>query len=468
MATNTTMGGDPAHGLVKTLLITYSLGGTNQTQSFAENAIVNLGGNGQTLNILKAYYGNAATFPRIGGLQIQAAVTEPSRVFETRAAINLTEPSPGCYTFDLGQNIVGWVQLNISGSVGDRITVRHGEMLNSNGTVYTANLRGATATDDYIFATNGSVIYQPRFTFHGFRYVEVRGLSVPPTLGSVTGIVVHSDIPRAGNFACSSLLVNQLFSNIIWGQKGNYLEVPTDCPQRDERMGWSGDTEVFAPTAVYNFDVQSFFRRHMVTFCEDSQSSDGSYAHVAPDLGAGNRAAAWEDAAWICPYVMYRDYGDTNIIADHYASFQSFGQFLASHASNGVITSLPGDFGDWLNLGGGATNQVIDTAFYAYYAQAMSEMAAAIGLSADAATYAALHSNIVKTFAGFFKADGTFADGSSQTGYALAFTLNLIPADLRAQAATQFANSIAATGNHLATGFIGTATLAASAASGRP
>ncbi|HWH69799.1 MAG TPA: alpha-L-rhamnosidase C-terminal domain-containing protein, partial [Candidatus Sulfotelmatobacter sp.] len=250
--------------------------------------------------------------------------------------------------------------------------------------------------------------------------------------------------------------MNQLFSNIIWGQKGNYLEVPTDCPQRDERLGWSGDTEFFVPTAAYNFDVQSFFRRHMVTFCEDAQNADGSFAHVAPDLGAGSGAAAWGDAAWICPYRIYQSYGDTNIIADHYTSFKKYGQFLAAHASNYVIASLPGDLGDWVNLGGGATSTVIDTAFYAYYAQAMSEMAATIGNSADAATYGALHSNVVAAFATFFNADGSFADGSSQTGYALAFTLNLVPAGLRAQVAQQFANSIAQFGNHLATGFIGT------------
>ena len=156
---------------------------------------MNIGGTGQTLTVIQALYGNAAAFPGVGGLQVQAAVTEPSRCLETLAATNLTVPKPGCYTFDLGQNMVGWVQLNISGSVGDRITVRHGEMLNPDGTVYTANLRGATATDFYIFGTNGTVTYEPRFTFHGFRYVEVRGLSVPPTLSSVTGIVVHSGHP---------------------------------------------------------------------------------------------------------------------------------------------------------------------------------------------------------------------------------------------------------------------------------
>ena len=456
VASNGNLGGDPAYGVVKTLQITFKLGsGMNQTQSFAENATVNIG-TGQTLTIVQALYGDSSRFPGIGGLQVQAAVTEPARCFENLAATNLTVPKPGCYTFDLGQNMVGWVRLNISGHVGDRITVRHGEMLNPDGSVYTANLRGANATDFYVFATNGTVTCEPRFTFHGFRYVEVRGLTIAPTLNSVTGIVVHSDMLLTGNFACSSPLVNKLFSNIIWGQKGNYLEVPTDCPQRDERMGWSGDTEFFVPTAAYNFDVQSFFRRHLVTLCEDSQHADGSYANVAPDLGSGSGGTAWGDAGWICPYNMYRAYGDTNVIADHYASFVRCGQFDAANASNYVITSLPGDFGDWLNLGGGATATVMDTAYYAYYSQAMSEMAAAIGNSADAATYSTLHNNIVAAFANFFNADGSFTDGSGQTGYALAFSLNLVPASLRAQAAQKFGASIAQYGNHLVTGFIGT------------
>jgi alpha-L-rhamnosidase len=456
VANNATMGGDPAYGIVKILQINFTLGGTNQSLTYGENAAVQIGGGGQPLTIIQALYGNASAFPGLGGIQVQAAVTEPARCLESLSATNLALPRPGCHTFDLGQNMVGWVRLNISGSVGDHITVRHGEMLNPDGTVYAANLRGANATDFYIFATNGTVTFEPRFTFHGFRYVEVRGLSVPPTLSSVTGIVVRSDMPQTGDFACSSPLVNKLFSNILWGQKGNYLETPTDCPQRDERMGWSGDTEFFVPTAAYNFDVQSFFRRHMITFCEDSQAADGSYPNVAPNLNAGGGAAAWGDAGWICPFIMYRAYGDTNVIADHYASFKRYGQWLAAHASNYLVTGLPGDFGDWLNLGGGATATVMDTAFYAYYAQAMSEMAAAIGNSADAATYATLHSNIAAAFANFFNADGSFTDGSGQTGYALAFTLNLVPAGRRAPAAQKFADSIAQFGNHLATGFIGT------------
>ena len=453
---NTIMGGDPAYDIVKTFQVNYTLGGTNLTLSFAENATVTIGNGALPLVIIQALYGNAAVFPGVGGLEIQAAVTEPSRPLETVAARTLTVPEAGCYTFDLGQNMVGWARLNISGSIGDRITVRHGEMLNPNGTVYTANLRGATATDFYIFATNGTVTFEPRFTFHGFRYVEIRGLTVPPALTSVTGVVVHSDMPQTGAFACSDSLVNQLYSNIVWGQKGNYLEVPSDCPQRDERMGWTGDTEFFVPTADYNFDVQSFFRRHLVTLCEDSQASSGAFAFVAPDMGVGDGGTAWGDAGWICPYNMYLAYGDTNVIADHYAAFQRDGQFDAANASGYEITSLPGDFGDWLSMGGTVSSTVIDTAYYAYYAQAMSEMAAAIGNSADAATYASLHSNIVAQFATFFNSDGSFTDGSDQTGYALAFTLNLVPASLRALAAQQFANSIAKSDDHLATGFIGT------------
>jgi alpha-L-rhamnosidase len=459
VANNATMGGDPDYGVVKALQINFTLGGTNQTLTFAENSAVQIGGGGQTLTVIQALYGGPTTFPGIGGLQVQAALTEPSRCLATLAATNLTEPKPGCYTFDLGQNMVGWVQLNISGSVGDSITVRHGEMLNPDGSIYTANLRGAQATDYYIFGTNGAVIYEPRFTFHGFRYVELRGLSVPPTLSSVTGIVVHSDITQTGAFACSSPLVNQLYSNITWGQRGNYLEVPSDCPQRDERMGWTGDTEFFVPTAAYNFDIQSFFRRHLITLCQDAQETDGAFANVAPDLGAGSGAAAWGDAAWICTYNMYHSYGDTNVIAENYASFQTYAQFLASYASNYVIAGLPGDFGDWLNLGGGASDMVIDTAYYAYFAQTMSEMAAAIGNSTNEATYATLHGNIAAAFTNFFTSDGAFSDGSSQTGYALAFTLNLVPAGLSNQVAQQFANSIAQFDDHLATGFIGTARL---------
>ena len=453
---NTTFGGDPAYLILKSCQMNYTLGGTNQTVVFSENALVQIGGNGLPLTINQAYYGDASIIAGAEKFQVQAAVTEPSRCLETMAATTLTLPKPGCYTFDLGQNMVGWVRLRATGSAGDRITVRHGEMLNPDGTIYVANVRGANSTDFYILGTNGTTTFEPFFTFHGFRYVEVRGLTVPPTLSSVTGIVVHSDMPQAGTFACSSPLVNRLFSNVVWGQKGNYLEVPTDCPQRDERLGYTGDAQFFVPTAAYNFDIQTFMRRHIMTMCEDSLITNGAYPMTAPDFNQQTSGTAWGDAGWICPYNMYRSYGDTNIINDHYASMQRFGQYVAPYVHSFVITNRPDDLGDWLNLGSAATFTVIDTAYYAYYAQAMSEMAAVIGRTADAASYATLHSNVAAAFGTFFNPDGSFTDGSGQTGYALAFSLNLVPATVRANAVQQFANSISQYGNHLATGFIGT------------
>ncbi len=455
VAANTNLGGDPDYGVVKAFELTYSLGGVTQTVTYPENSTVYIGGNGQPLVVIQALYGNPAAL-NTSNLLIQAAVTEPSRCFENIAATNMTEPAPGCYTFDLGQNIAGWARLQISGSAGDIITVRHGEMLNPGGIIYTANLRGADATDTYILASNGVSVFEPKFTFHGFRYVEIRGLSVPPTLSSVTGVVVHSDMQATGDFACSSPLVNHLYSNIVWSQKGNYLEVPTDCPQRDERMGWTGDMEFFIPTATYNFDIQSFFHRHLVTLDEDCQYSGGAFAYVSPDLGVGTAGIAWGDASWVCPDTIYRAYDDTNVIGDHYAAMQTYGEYLDSYSSDYTLSNLPGDLGDWLNLGGGASDIVIDTAFYAGYAQAMSEMAQAIGRTNDAQTYATLHSNIVRAFGQFFDSSGAFTDGSSQCGYALAFTLDLVPAHLRAQVAQQFANSIAQSDYHLSTGFIGT------------
>jgi hypothetical protein len=368
----------------------------------------------------------------------------------------MTEPAPGCYTFDIGQNIAGWARIQVTGSAGDTITVRHGEMLNPGGIIYTANLRGAEATDTYILSSNGTSVFEPHFTFHGFRYVELRGLSVPPSLSTVTGIVVHSAIQPTGNFACSSPLVNHLYSNIVWSQKGNYFEVPTDCPQRDERMGWTGDMEFFIPTATYNFDIQSFFHRHLVALDQDSQYANGAFAYVSPDLNVGTAGIAWGDAGWVCPDTIYRAYDDTNVISDHYAAMQSYGEYLNSYASGYTLTSLPGDLGDWLNLGGAASELVIDTAFYAGYAQAMTEMAQAIGRTNDAATYATLHSNIVSAFGTFFNSSGAFSDGSSQCGYALAFTLDLVPPALLPQVTQQFAKSIAQYDYHLATGFIGT------------
>ena len=320
VVSNDTMGGDPALNVVKRLRVTYRVGAAEKTTDVPEKGPLTLSGSGKPLTIVRAVYGPADAGHPAAALVLEAEQAEPAREIQTLPTRKLTEPRPGCYTFDLGQNMVGWTRLQVSGVPGQKITVRHGEMLNPDGTVYTANLRSASGTDVYYLAGRGQETLEPVFTLKGFRYVEVRGLTSRPAPAAVTGVVVSSAMRRTGNFACSNPLVNQLYHNIVWGQKGNYVEAPTDCPQRDERAGWTGDTEFFMRTGAYNYDVASFFTRWLVTMCEDSQYPDGSFAHVAPDLGMGSGATAWGDAALQCTYHEYQAYGDTRIIQDHYAA----------------------------------------------------------------------------------------------------------------------------------------------------
>ncbi|MCX6345986.1 MAG: family 78 glycoside hydrolase catalytic domain [Armatimonadetes bacterium] len=385
---------------------------------------------------------------------VEANPAEPSRAFEQLPAKKVTEIRPGAYLFDLGQNMVGWVRLKVKGKPGQKITVRHGEMLNPNGALYTTNLRGAMAADIYYLSGKGEEVLEPYFTFHGFQYVEISGLESKPNLQSVTGIVAHSDMKPVGNFECSNPLVNQLAHNIKWGQKGNYLEIPTDCPQRDERLGWTGDTQFFIPTAVYNFDVAGFFTRWLFTMCEDSQREDGAYAEVAPCLGNYAPATAWGDAALLCTYNIYTTYGDTRVIKAHYRSMGRYLEFLATKSKNNITTL--GGFGDWLNLGSSAKTEVMDTAYYAHLTNIMAEMAEAIGEKADAAKYRELSSNIKAAFISeFITPDGRIKE-SSQTGYALAFTMGLVPDELKAKMADQYEQDVKSKDYHLGTGFIGT------------
>jgi alpha-L-rhamnosidase len=385
---------------------------------------------------------------------VEAANTEPTRISEELPAHTITEPRPGAYTIDFGQNMVGWVRLKASGRAGQKVMVRHGEMLNPNGTLYTSNLRGANATDVYYLRGGGTETLEPSFTFHGFRFAEVTGLDTRPGLEAVTGVVVHSDLERTGEFECSSPLLNQLFQNILWGQKGNYLEVPTDCPQRDERAGWSGDAQFFIRTAAYNYDIASFFTRWLTTLAVDSRLPDGSFANVAPAFGRLWTATGWSDATLLCTHALYRVYGDTRIVERHFEAMNRYMAWLGTKDRTGAAPRRP--LGDHLNLGGGATVEVIDSAYYAYLCGLMAEMAAAIGRPDDAGRYAQLHAQ-AKTV---FQRDSVLADGgirdSSQTGYALAFSMDLLTDESRPKAAAKFVEELQMRDWHLATGFIGT------------
>ena len=367
----------------------------------------------------------------------------------------ITEPTPGVYVIDLGQNIVGWAALKVRGEKpGTRITMRFSEMLNPDGSPYLIALRGARALDTYFAKGADEETFDPKFTFHGFRYVEITGLSKKPEPQDVTGIVVHTQMPRTGQFECSNQLVNQLFHNIIWGQKGNYLEVPTDCPQRDERLGWTGDAQFFIRTGAYNFDVAAFFTKWLVDLDQDAQHADGTFADVAPDLLGGHGNVAWGDAGIICPYVIYRTYGDRRIIAQNYDAMKRYIEHLKKDNKN-LIRGV-GAYGDWLNLDDKTKPEVIGTAYFHYVVTLMAEMADAIDKREDHEAFTKLADEIKKAFVkNFVNEDGSIKE-SGQTGYALAFTMNLIPDDKRKLAADQFAKAIERKKWHLATGFIGT------------
>ena len=392
--------------------------------------------------------------PEIVPERIQAYPGAPVKHFETLPARSQSEPAPGVYVYDLGQNMVGWARIRVNGSRGQRIQIRFTEMLQDNGMIYTDALRGAQATDTYILAGNGVETLEPLFTFHGFRYVEVRGLDAPPALADVEGIVLNADVPITAEFSCSEPLLNQLAHNIRWGLKGNFLEAPTDCPQRDERLGWTGDAQFFMPTALYTADIGAFYTKWLVDLIQDAQLEDGSFAHVSPDVKIGGGAVAWGDAAMICPWLFYQFYGDTRVLERHFDNMVKGMNFLETTSNNYIRDKM--GFGDWLNLGGGDKDEFICTAYFAYLADIMAQMADIIGRDADAARYAALHRNIRQAFVDNFVDDEGRILESSQTGYALAFAFDLIPEHLREAAAEHYINEIARFDWHLATGFIGT------------
>lgn len=372
------------------------------------------------------------------------------------------------WVFDLGQNMVGWVRLRVRGPAGATVTIRHAEVLNPDGTIYTANLRSARATDHYTLRGDGEEIWEPRFTFHGFRYVELSGYPGVPDIDAVTGIVVHSAAPPTGEFSCSDPLINQLQHNIVWGQKGNFLEVPTDCPQRDERLGWTGDAQVFIRTAAFNMNVAPFFTKWTQDL-EDAQSPEGAYPPVAPLAGISgltDGGPAWADAGIICPWTIYLCYGDARLLETHYPSMQRFLAYLERSSRDFIrcYEDYPGfrGFGDWLALDGsgkvdgGTTKDLIGTAFFAYCARLMSRIAAILGHQRDAVRYRRLFERVRQAFIKRYVTGAGRVAGETQTGYVLALHFDLLPPELRPAAADALARDILNRDTHLATGFVGT------------
>ena len=385
-----------------------------------------------------------------------AQIDPPVRVTEEVMPKAVTQPVPGTHLFDLGQNMVGWVRLRVQGPPGTIVQMRFGEMLDGSGRLYVDNLRAAKATDTYLLSGNGMETYEPHFTFHGFRYVEVTGYPGTPSLDAVAGCVVGSDIPRTGTFECSDPLVNQLVQNIDWGQRGNFLSVPTDCPQRDERLGWMGDAQIFVRTAAANRDVAAFFAKWMHDVAE-AQSPEGGFSDVSPrlvDLSDG--APAWGDAGVIVPWTVYQVYGDTRILETHYDAMVRWIDYLGSANPDHLwLNRRANDFGDWLSIDADTDKDVLATAYFAYDASLMAQIAEVLGRAEDAARFGALFADIKTAFNEAYVSENGMVRGDTQTGYVLALRFGLLPDALRPLAAKRLVQNIAAKNSHLSTGFVG-------------
>ena len=400
-----------------------------------------------------------------GGPALVADPGPPVRVIESVPPARVWRDGAGRFLADFGQNLTGWVRLRVPGGMvlggtpGTVITVRHGEALDDAGGLYTVNLRTARATDEYVLAGGGGgpVVLEPRFTLHGFRYAEITGYPGVLSPSDVVARVVHSDIAPAGSAESAAPWLGELLHAIDWGQRGNFISVPTDCPQRDERLGWLGDAQIFARTACYNRDVAAFFCKWLDDVA-DARLPSGAYPDIAPRLHlpwAG--APAWADAGVIVPWTVWKMYGDRGVLLRHFGAMARWMALLAQ-ANPDFLRSrdLGHSYNDWLAPGRDDTpRELLATAYWAYDAALMAEIAAATGRPEEAAAYRELRAKIGAAFAdAFVDASGGVASGT-QTAYVLALHMGLVPDSLRGAAASRLVGAIRAADWHLTTGFAG-------------
>ena len=388
----------------------------------------------------------------------------PVRKMEEITAKDIMITPEGDTVVDMGQNMVGWIRLKVKGQAGDIITLTHAEVLDKDGNFYTANLRSAKQIVQYILDDTEQHVLEPHFSFQGFRYVKVKGYPDKLTPENFTGIVIYSDMKKAGSFECSNAMINQLQSNIEWGQKGNFLDVPTDCPQRDERMGWTGDAQAFASTACFNFDAAAFFTKWLQDLKAD-QLPNGSVPFVIPDVLGGNGSTGWADAATIIPWTMYLKYGDQRILERQYESMKSWVGYLEELSEGNYLVQEGFHFGDWLffihptdwNSKPGHTDiDFLSTAFFAYSTQLTLETARILDRQKDVDELELLLGHIKTAFHDEFVTPSGRLSPHSQTAYTLALAFDLLPEDQRPKATEYLVNDIIKRNYHLSTGFLGT------------
>lgn len=377
----------------------------------------------------------------------------------------------GDTVLDMGQNMVGWMKFRLAAPAGTTVTLRHAEVLDKEGNFYTENLRSAKETIRYTSKGGGTETFKPHFSFQGFRYVAVSGWPGEVKPEDFTGIIVHSAMERTGTFETSNPMLNQLEHNIIWGQKGNFVDVPTDCPQRDERLGWTGDAEVFAPTASFNFDTAGFYTKWLKDVALD-QEDDGAVPFVIPNVLShttrkGEAASAgWADVATVVPWTVYQSFGDKRILEEQYPSMKAWVKYMRRASGESYLWKSGFSFGDWLAFattqsdypGATTDKDLIQTAYFARSTELLAKTAEVLVKKEDAQNYTALEEKIKSAFQKEFVTPNGRLASNTQTAYALALAFGLLPESQRAEAAARLAADVRKFG-HLTTGFLGTPVL---------
>jgi alpha-L-rhamnosidase len=410
----------------------------------------------------------AAEVAAQAGTQLVAQPNEPIRVSREIKPIAVNEPKPGVYVFDMGQNMVGWCRLKAQGAAATTVQLRHAEMLNPDGTIYMDNLRGARQTDSFTLRGVGNEAYEPHFTYHGFRYVEVTGLASKPSLDAITGRVFHSAMTETSGFETSDPLLNKLWQNILWTQRGNMQSIPTDCPQRDERLGWMGDIQIFVGTGIFNMDMAAFFTKWMRDV-RDAQATDGRFADFSPHPFGKDKlftgVAGWGDAGIVVPWRVWQHYGDRTLLVESFDSARRWVEFIRGNNPDLLWKNKRGnDYGDWLNSdtlvyegfprkGGQVPKEVFATMMFAYATDLLSRIATVIGKADEASKYRALFNDIRAAFNKAYVSEDGHIRGDTQAGYALALHFDLLPEGLRPAALRYMLDGISHYNGHMSTGF---------------
>ncbi|KAA9356214.1 alpha-L-rhamnosidase [Larkinella humicola] len=433
-----------------------------------------------------ANWKNSTVYPDKPERKLETYPGNPIQVFQELKSKTVTPKSGGRYLFDLGQNFAGVVRLHVKGNKGDTIRLKFGEMLFPNGEIMTENLRKARATDTYILkGRKDGETWTPKFTYHGFQYVEATGFKTAPSLDAITGIVLSSATPQAGSFETDSPLINKLYQNIVWTQRSNYFDIPTDCPQRDERLAWTGDAQAYIKSATFNNDIAAFFTKWLVDL-NDAQRANQAYPLYAPAPSVRKTdtySPGWSEAGIVCPYIIYKTYGDTRVIRKFWPNMVAYLQFMEAKSNGEYVykersfedIAPKGGYGDWLSVGKKTPPDLLASLYYGYVASLMAEMAKAIGKSDEAAHFEGIFTKIKQAFlkhytdsTGKFKTnsaaygdgegyvDGTMGfDGHTQTAYANAIYMHMLTPEHDQKAGDWLMELIKANDNKLATGFLG-------------